>query len=279
MKFKGFFARALALGVSFSAIGAADDQARMEKLIAVAADQPFVDEHPAGPTIIILNQTGHEVELYVGKVIPGSGGLQSPIKPYPVVNKEYNKEYSISDGSSIKVLAARFKWARGGVPNTASFEPMIDPEDLVSGLNQHPGDTLVIKIEAKRDTWATLNLKFAPPVWRAPAEGAAMMEGFVDIGAQEPQAEPAFVVPLKGTPYEMLGVPENASQREIANAFRRLAPKHYSDREVIKRVQSAYIILNNEDNLATYNRSRNTPHAQRPYEFKYLWPEAYWPDE
>ena len=102
---------------------------------------------------------------------------------------------------------------------------------------------------------------------------------------QTPIQEPAAVevkVPERGTPYEMLGVAEDASPDDIKTAHRRLARKYHPDKAgeegqaAFQRVSTAYNLLNNAADLAEYNEYRNDD--WKPPVFARVWPEAYWPE-
>jgi len=74
--------------------------------------------------------------------------------------------------------------------------------------------------------------------------------------------------------YEVLEVPESASQDEIKVAYRKLAMKHHPDRnagdkiseEKFKKVQEAYDILSEESKRKKYDFTRKYGHDPREYD-------------
>jgi len=78
--------------------------------------------------------------------------------------------------------------------------------------------------------------------------------------------------------YQILGVPENASQEDIKRAFRKLAFKYHPDtnpgnekqaEEKFKEINEAYGVLGDEDKRRRYNFARGTRFAGIGYEPRY----------
>lgn len=68
-------------------------------------------------------------------------------------------------------------------------------------------------------------------------------------------------------PYEVLGVPKDATADEIKKAYRKLAAKHHPDRggdkEEFQRIQEAYSVLKDAELRHRYDESGVMPDAQR----------------
>jgi len=77
----------------------------------------------------------------------------------------------------------------------------------------------------------------------------------------------------KRDPYEVLGVPRDASADEIKTAYRRLARKHHPDvnpndphaEEAFKEVGEAYAILSDPDRRANFDRFGTTDEVPDPF--------------
>jgi molecular chaperone DnaJ len=77
---------------------------------------------------------------------------------------------------------------------------------------------------------------------------------------------------LQQNPYEVLGIPPDASEEQIRKAYRRLAMKYHPDRnrgdreaeEKFKEVQAAYETLTDKDKLDRFRRAsyKETPSAK-----------------
>ncbi len=67
------------------------------------------------------------------------------------------------------------------------------------------------------------------------------------------------------TPYEVLGVPQEASPDEIKQAYRRLSMLHHPDRqgdpEVFKRIKAAYEVLSDPERRLQFDTSGTTTQA------------------
>ena len=63
--------------------------------------------------------------------------------------------------------------------------------------------------------------------------------------------------------YQILDVPETASQDEIKKAYRKKAVESHPDKggneEVFKKISEAYDVLGNEDKRRNYDNNKNNP--------------------
>ena len=63
--------------------------------------------------------------------------------------------------------------------------------------------------------------------------------------------------------YQILDVPETASQEEIKKAYRKKAveshPDKGGDEEMFKKISEAYDVLGNEDKRRNYDNNKNNP--------------------
>mmetsp|Transcript_87561 Transcript_87561/g.203658 ORF Transcript_87561/g.203658 Transcript_87561/m.203658 type:complete len:350 (+) Transcript_87561:105-1154(+) len=78
---------------------------------------------------------------------------------------------------------------------------------------------------------------------------------------------------MAATKYDVLGVPQDADQREIRSAYRKLAMIHHpdkgGDKEEFQRIQSAYETLGDEDSRKQYDyQLRNPQSAEFPSGFR-----------
>ncbi len=143
---------ALGLGVFFLNIGAAD---------------------PAQQKIRVINNTGYEIELQVGR---WSEGVGYGAINYTYADIEAGRDYTIPDSSQVEQLGVRFKHAAWGYLNK---DAAFDPVD-VSDQHEHPGDTLVIAIESYRGYDSYLYFDFKRN-WLKPSEGTRIEEDWQEV--------------------------------------------------------------------------------------------------
>ncbi len=197
---------------------------------------------PSQQKIRVINKTGYDIELQVGRLDEGQG-YRGTKYTYPDVKA--GGDHTIDNASRVNQLGVRFKYTTMGYPNN---DAAYDPID-VSDLKQHPGDTLVISIESALGGYGFWNFERH---WMKPAEGLRIEEDWEDLGeVQEPKQKPAPVLqPIPGvTPREILGVSDEATKKDIRKAYQRLILANHPDKnpgntgvatENTKKINDAY---------------------------------------
>ena len=253
---------------------------------------------PGKQAIRIINNSGYDIEFEIGKSEKAEGvlGTSYSHEIIPANKKVTLSDISFSDITKLGVRYPKDTW--GYQKEGLAVYDKIDIPDL----KEHPGKNLQISISGSYGGFGAWDIKWN---WLEPSGGEGVDEAWEAFkpgewtggwdeqpakAEEEPKdaPQPAGLAkpPLKGTPYEMLGVKEGAARSEIKKAYVKLTRTYHPDKytgddaaEITSRITRANRVLSDEDDLRTYNRYKNPKNQDEEYLLSQVWPSAYWHDK
>lgn len=166
-----------------------------------------IDAADKRPLITILNNTGYDISLQMGRPVVGSNvsGIT-----YSYVTIAPGGEHELFD--LVKTLGVRYAKNVYGYPNADAQYDNID----ISGFDSHPGKRLIVTIGSSYGGYGawTMDKK-----WEVSAAGGGNVHD-----------DSRLKVITETDPYKILGVLPGTKQSDIKKAYYMLLKKNHSDK-------------------------------------------------